>query len=424
MSVSQQFCLRWNNHQRTLISVFDSLLESGTLVDCTLAAEGRYLKAHKVVLSACSPYLGVLLSQHQEKHPILILKDIKFQELKSMLDYMYRGEVNISQEELGTFLKAAESLQIKGLTESAGIGVRDNSDFEDPVSKRFDHRKQPPSLSSVSSNSPTIWSQNESVRTYSRPREGSLSPTSKKRKLQRTNGSDDHHPDNGDDSMTESEPQGLEKSPTNNNNNIPSSVSKVIKAEPYRKSCSPDKEVLKPTENTIIKPKVESISGDRQECLTEMSYDDSVEDMALEEEEEEFDENELSQPGTSQGDTNHTAPQTNSWQLDTTNQDSTSTVNTPMDCKDFMFAITGTTLDNSTTVRYECPKCSRTYKWRSSLKSHLQNECGKEPRCLCPHCPYRCKVRSNLLKHVRNYHKPPTSVVQNSVFEDPKVVHQ
>jgi len=26
-------------------------------------------------------------------------------------------------------------------------------------------------------------------------------------------------------------------------------------------------------------------------------------------------------------------PQTNSWQLDTTNQDSTSTVNTPMDCK-------------------------------------------------------------------------------------------
>lgn len=246
-----------------------------------------------------------MLSQHQEKHPILILKDIKFQELKSMLDYMYRGEVNISQEELGTFLKAAESLQIKGLTESAGIGVRDNSDFEDPVSKRFDHRKQPPSLSSVSSNSPTVWSQNETIRTYSRPREGSLSPNSKKRKLQRSNGSDDLIQDNGDDSMTESEPQGVEKSPTNNNN-IPSSVNKAIKTEPFRKSCSPEKEVPKTTENQIVKPKIESISGDRQECLTEMSYDDSVEDMALEEEEEEYDENELSQPGTSQADTNHT----------------------------------------------------------------------------------------------------------------------
>ncbi|XP_026814630.1 longitudinals lacking protein, isoforms A/B/D/L-like isoform X7 [Rhopalosiphum maidis] len=388
MSVSQQFCLRWNNHQRTLISVFDSLLESGTLVDCTLAAEGRYLKAHKVVLSACSPYLGVLLSQHQEKHPILILKDIKFQELKSMLDYMYRGEVNISQEELGTFLKAAESLQIKGLTESAGIGVRDTSDFEDPMSKRFDHRKQPPSLSSVSSNSPTIWSQNETVRTYSRPREGSLSPTSKKRKLQRTNGSDDHHPDNGDDSMTESEPQGVEKSPTNNNN-IPSSVSKVIKAEPYRKSCSPDKEVLKATENQLIKPKVESISGDRQECLTEMSYDDSVEDMALEEEEEEFDENELSQPGTSQGDTNHTAvPQTNSWQLDTTNQDSTSTVNTPMDCK-----------------AISCTRCGRHYKLKSSLLNHQRWECGKEPQFKCYMCSYKAKQKAHLLTHMKYRHK-------------------
>lgn len=59
MAANQQFCLRWNNHQRTLISVFDSLLESRTLVDCTLAAEGQYLEAHKVVLSACSPYLGV-----------------------------------------------------------------------------------------------------------------------------------------------------------------------------------------------------------------------------------------------------------------------------------------------------------------------------------------------------------------------------
>lgn len=59
MDDDQQFCLRWNNHQSTLISVFDTLLENGTLVDCTLAAEGKFLKAHKVVLCACSPYFAV-----------------------------------------------------------------------------------------------------------------------------------------------------------------------------------------------------------------------------------------------------------------------------------------------------------------------------------------------------------------------------
>lgn len=59
MEDDQQFCLKWNNHQSTLIQNFDTLLVSGTLVDCTLAAEGKYLKAHKVVLSACSPYFEV-----------------------------------------------------------------------------------------------------------------------------------------------------------------------------------------------------------------------------------------------------------------------------------------------------------------------------------------------------------------------------
>jgi len=118
MDDDQQFCLRWNNHQSTLISVFDTLLENGTLVDCTLAAEGKFLKAHKVVLSACSPYFATLLQEQYDKHPIFILKDVKYQELRAMMDYMYRGEVNISQDQLAALLKAAESLQIKGLSDN------------------------------------------------------------------------------------------------------------------------------------------------------------------------------------------------------------------------------------------------------------------------------------------------------------------
>ncbi|XP_011139895.1 protein jim lovell isoform X11 [Harpegnathos saltator] len=118
MEDDQQFCLRWNNHQSTLVQNFDTLLESGTLVDCTLAAEGRYLKAHKVVLSACSPYFEGLLSEHYDKHPIFILKDVTFNELKAMMDYMYRGEVNIGQDQLTPLLKAAESLQIRGLSDN------------------------------------------------------------------------------------------------------------------------------------------------------------------------------------------------------------------------------------------------------------------------------------------------------------------
>lgn len=57
----QQFCLRWNNHQPNFISVFTNLLNSQSLVDVTLAAEGRHIQAHRVVLSACSSYFQVLI---------------------------------------------------------------------------------------------------------------------------------------------------------------------------------------------------------------------------------------------------------------------------------------------------------------------------------------------------------------------------
>lgn len=50
------------------------------------------------------------------KHPIVILKDVSYQELVSILQFMYKGEVNVRQEELSDFLKTAETLQIKGLT--------------------------------------------------------------------------------------------------------------------------------------------------------------------------------------------------------------------------------------------------------------------------------------------------------------------
>ncbi|KAL1129028.1 hypothetical protein AAG570_013560 [Ranatra chinensis] len=130
--MGEQFCLRWNNHQNTLISVFDNLLGTETLVDCTLVAEGKFVKGHKVVLSACSPLLEMLLSQHHDKHPIVILKDIKFHELRAMMDYMYRGEVNISQDQIDMFLKAAESLQIKGLTDQDTSSSCDNQQQQQP----------------------------------------------------------------------------------------------------------------------------------------------------------------------------------------------------------------------------------------------------------------------------------------------------
>ncbi|XP_044728097.1 protein tramtrack, alpha isoform-like isoform X2 [Chrysoperla carnea] len=117
MSSSQRFCLRWNNHQSNLLSVFDQLLQDESFVDVTLAVEGQLLRAHKMVLSACSPYFQALFVSHPDKHPIVILKDVPYIDMRSLLDFMYRGEVSVDQDRLTAFLRVAESLRIKGLTE-------------------------------------------------------------------------------------------------------------------------------------------------------------------------------------------------------------------------------------------------------------------------------------------------------------------
>lgn len=55
------------------------------------------------------------LPSHQ--HPVIVLRDTSFLELKSLLSFIYHGEVNVSQDRLGLLLKTAESLRIKGLAQ-------------------------------------------------------------------------------------------------------------------------------------------------------------------------------------------------------------------------------------------------------------------------------------------------------------------
>ncbi|XP_055620776.1 protein bric-a-brac 1 isoform X2 [Toxorhynchites rutilus septentrionalis] len=120
MNQNQQFCLRWNNYQTNLTSVFDQLLQSESFVDVTLACDGQSIKAHKMVLSACSPYFQTLFFDNPCQHPIVIMRDVKWPELKAIVDFMYKGEINVSQDQIGPLLKIAEMLKIRGLADVNG----------------------------------------------------------------------------------------------------------------------------------------------------------------------------------------------------------------------------------------------------------------------------------------------------------------
>ncbi|XP_037945133.1 modifier of mdg4 isoform X4 [Teleopsis dalmanni] len=119
MADDEQFSLCWNNFNSNLSAGFHESLCRGDLVDVTLAAEGQLVKAHRLVLSVCSPYFRKMFTQMPaNQHAFVFLKDVSHTALKDLIQFMYCGEVNVKQEALPAFISTAEALQIKGLTDS------------------------------------------------------------------------------------------------------------------------------------------------------------------------------------------------------------------------------------------------------------------------------------------------------------------
>lgn len=72
-------------------------------------------KAHKLILAACSKKFHDLFGQEalsNTANVCVILEATTAENMSSLLEFMYKGEVHVSHESLSSFLKAAETLQV------------------------------------------------------------------------------------------------------------------------------------------------------------------------------------------------------------------------------------------------------------------------------------------------------------------------
>lgn len=128
--------LRRVNHTDEIVFGFSSLLRNESMTDVTLICNGgQTIRAHRVILSTFSPYFRTIFesqpfSNNPCQYPVIVIKDLEISELRTIIDFIYKGEVSVSRDKLQSVLQAAKALEVSGLAdlklESFGVGNNGN----------------------------------------------------------------------------------------------------------------------------------------------------------------------------------------------------------------------------------------------------------------------------------------------------------
>jgi len=135
MDPDKTFCLKWNNFQQNIFSTIRNLRLDLDFLDVTIFCKGKQVKAHKVILSACSNTFKAILKETPTPHPVIVLWDMEHKDLTALLDFMYNGQVDIQQDDLERFLVVADKLQVRGLSSE------ENGEIKEP-DRNFESRKR------------------------------------------------------------------------------------------------------------------------------------------------------------------------------------------------------------------------------------------------------------------------------------------
>lgn len=136
-TVEGSYCLKWNDFTTNLSCAFNELRDDEDFFDVTLLTEESEIRCHKLILGACSPHFRYFPAQifkifflilsffraiikrlSSVQNPAIYLRGVRHEDIKNILEFMYLGEVSVSQEDLDSFLSVAQDLCIKGLTQS------------------------------------------------------------------------------------------------------------------------------------------------------------------------------------------------------------------------------------------------------------------------------------------------------------------
>jgi len=356
MGATEKFCLKWNDFESNISHSFREIREDKDFFDITLACDDEnQVSAHKVILSACSPFFRSVLRRHKHEHPLLYLKGIKHSDLTAVLNFMYHGEVNVAQDDLNTFLAVAEDLKVKGLTQQ-----KKTSDTEEKGDSTV-AGSQPSSrtVSPPAKHTPKIKSRDSS--SVDRPSFESSQPPSKKQRV------------NQGHEVTA--PQYI------NDDSDGDEIQEIVPVKAELAASNEASQQQQQQSVVPITPSTPSIAT--QNMMGREQYSEREQGFASE-----FDD--YSEAGYE-----------DDGAYDASMMDAnTANIDTNKDVEEYMQCLTENGVES-----WQCLICYKIDKRRGRLKDHINSiHLGKEEHC-CFICVKKYRTKNSLQNHLSVYHK-------------------
>ena len=153
--MAEKLCHQWNDFKNNTMDALGRLREDKDFSDVTLACEdGQQMEAHKVILAVSSPFFQRLLKKIKHPHPLIYMRGIKSEDLMSIIDFLYRGEANVCQDDLDRFLVIAEELQLKGLTGQTNNDAEVGEEEVTKINRKFQSYNKEPNVSKYPRHAP------------------------------------------------------------------------------------------------------------------------------------------------------------------------------------------------------------------------------------------------------------------------------
>ena len=119
----EQYNLSWHTYSEHHREMMQNMMICDDFKDVTLISDDKKsIKAHRNILSVCSPVFKKIFQMEINNHPVIYLRGIKYSEIKSILQFIYLGETKAYKDSLNDLLLIAKNFEIEEFSKNVEVG--------------------------------------------------------------------------------------------------------------------------------------------------------------------------------------------------------------------------------------------------------------------------------------------------------------